>query len=243
MEEILEKGKLGKNILLNKEVDLDIYRKKEEYEKILSNIVNGGFDYAVKSLNLSDDLKNSLQEVKNLFRNKEFKGIISNSLTASLKEGLNISKDNVGDLKSIEKIKSNSLKGGISFLLSAGIDIVVNKFLKGNLFLPQIKKVINALKNFLQSNSFINKIDSSLKRLFGKKDKFKNICENWYKSYDKFNIKEINNYAATLNKFKNTLKYDRDCLQQNNIIQNMTKLINNKKDKLSQIQLQICNEL
>ena len=46
-----------------------------------------------------------------------------------------------------------------------------------------------------------------------------------------------------LNKFKNSLKYDKECVQQNNIIQNMTKLINNKKDKLSQIQLQICSEL
>lgn len=243
MEEILEKGNLGKNILLNKEIDLDIYRKKEEYEKILLNVINSGFEYAIKGLGLSDNFKKSLQEVRNIFKKKEFKDIINNSISASLKEGLNISKESPLELKNIEKIKDNTIKGGINFLLSAGIDIVINKFLKGNLFLPQIKKVIDNVKKFLQSNSFISKIDSGLKRLSGKKNNFNQICEKWYKSYENFSIKDINDYANTLNKFKKILKYDKDCMQQNNIIQNMTKLINNKKDKLSQIQLQICSEL
>lgn len=243
MEEILEKGNLGKNILLNKEIDLDIYRKKEEYEKLLSNVINSGFEYAVKGLGLSDNFKKSLQEVKDILKKKDFKEIISDSVSASLKEGLNITKDNPLELKNLDKLKDNSIKGGLKFLLSAGLDIVINKLLKGNLFLPQIKKVIDSVKNFLQSNSFISKIDSGLKKIFNRKNNFKNACDNWYKSYENFNIKDINNYANILNKFKNSLKYDKECVQQNNIIQNMTKLINNKKDKLSQIQLQICSEL
>ncbi|MDD3303344.1 MAG: hypothetical protein PHP54_00280 [Clostridia bacterium] len=243
MEEILERASKGKDIILNKELNLEVYRKKEEYERILSNVINSGLDYAIKGLNVSENFKNTLQEVRDIFKKKDFKNIISSSLSGSLKEGLDITKDRPQDLKNIDNIKNNSIKGGINFLLSAGIDIVLNKFLKGNLFLPQIKKVLDHVKGFLGSNSFLQKIDSGIRKLFGKKNKFNIICENWYKAYEKFSIKDINNFAGTLNRYKSTLKYDKECMQQNSIIQNMTKLINSKKDKLSQIQLQICNEL
>ena len=53
----------------------------------------------------------------------------------------------------------------------------------------------------------------------------------------------MNNLAKALNRERNKVANDIECVKEINIIQNMMKLVNNKKDKLSNMQLQICNNL
>ena len=63
-----------------KEILCHEHKSKEEYEKLLSNVINSGFEYAVKGLGLSDNFKKSLQEVKDILKKKDFfvklKGLI-----------------------------------------------------------------------------------------------------------------------------------------------------------------------
>ena len=67
------------------------------------------------------------------------------------------------------------------------------------------------------------------------------MCNKWYQEYDKFNIENLNTIAKTLSsKIKNVIN-SKECLIENNLIQNMTKLINSRKEKLSSSQVEFCN--
>ena len=71
----------------------------------------------------------------------------------------------------------------------------------------------------------------------------------WYKAKSKKKIMLGGNVMSLIrknihmNKMKGHIPNDTICARENEIIQNMTKLINNKKEKLSDMQLQICGNL
>ena len=116
-----------------------------------------------------------------------------------------------------------------------------NKYLKNNLLAPVINRFIDETKNFINSNDFSNKITNTINKFFDKTQEFKNMCNKWYQEYDKFNIENLNTIAKTLSsKIKNVIN-SKECLIENNLIQNMTKLINSRKEKLSSSQVEFCN--
>lgn len=230
-------------LTFNTGLDLDIRQNGEDFFKIVKNVVKRGMDYQIRGLDINDTTREGLDRIKEIFKGAEFKNILKTAIGASVKQGLEITNSKEGILKNLNKFKDISLKGGLNYLISAGIDIVVNKFLKGNIFAPVIKKVLDSIKNFLHSNSFVQKIDKGIKDIFTKTENFKNNCKEWYEAYENFNIDKINEIASNLNKMKNNILKDRDCIKENSIIQNMTELINNKKDKLTNMQFQICSEI
>ena len=99
------------------------------------------------------------------------------------------------------------------------------------------------IKNYLKSSAFITKLEKGINRVKYKVNQFKELCNSWYKSYEKFDINEINKVANNMNKNLCYVREYNDCLKENNIIQNMTKLINSKMDKLSKTQLDVCANL
>lgn len=57
------------------------------------------------------------------------------------------------------------------------------------------------------------------------------------------NILKPNDIAKNINSKLKIINYDRECISENKIIQNIAMLVNSKKEKLTDAQLQLCNVL
>ena len=53
----------------------------------------------------------------------------------------------------------------------------------------------------------------------------------------------MNKLCKYLNKNKSSVSIDKECIKENNTIQNMTELINVRNSKLTPMQMQICSNL
>ena len=240
MNNVLEDLNYTKNLKLKNDLDLEVQQNINDFKKVTENVIYSGVEYAIKSLNLNDQNFEVLNGIKKAFKTKDFKEILSTAIDCSIKFGLEFAKTKFPLLRTIDGLKSISLKGGVGTLISSAIDIFANKYLKGNLISDSIKKIFENIKNFVKSNAFIKKIEQSINRIKDKVDKFNNLCKNWYEAYEKFDLNSINDIANSINKFSTRVSNNIECLKENNIIQNMTKLINNKMDKLSQNQIEVC---
>ncbi len=246
MNDILELRNPKKDVglSLDKTLDLDIKRNNVDFTKIVGDVIRSGIIYNIKSLGKENgDLSSVLKSVKEMLNKTDYKNMIGSAVEASVVQGLENGKQKKSSLKDLNNFKNISLNGGLKFMVSAGIDILLNKLLKGNILSPIIKKAISSIKNFLSSSSFIDKIQNGIEKLQNRIGKFKQTCKDWYNAYEEFDIKKINEVAKSLNKQKGNVLNNTECTRENDIIQNMTKLINNKKDKLSDMQLQICSNL
>ena len=127
-------------------------------------------------------------------------------------------------------------------MIAASIDIIANKIVKSDLIGGYVKTFFNDLRNFFKTSAFVQKLDLAVNRVKVKIDKFQKMCESWYTYYEKFDISKMNDIADELDKKITSIK-DINCIKENSIIQNMTALINNKLDKLSKTQMEICSNL
>ena len=244
MNELLSlENVINKSRKLNNNIELNILNNNEDFNNILTNIIKKGIDYGIKSLNSSENNDGLVNIIKEVSKGKELKEIIKTCVDASISQALENKKGNIDLLKSLKSFKDISIKGGLRYLLSAGVDILFRKATKLNLFKPIVEKILFNVKNFIMSNSFIQKLDVSINKIINRKNEFKKDCLNWHKAYEEFNLKKINEIAKVLQENKNKIQNDPDCIKENNIIQNITKLVNIKKEKLSKLQLQICNDL
>ena len=234
---------LDNDIKLENGLNLEIKNTEKAFSNIVQNIVGQGADYVIKTMPVSEPIKNILLDVRKSFETKDFKKVLQTAVSSSINEGvklLNLPKNVLND---ISKVVNVSLRGGLREGVSAAIDIITNKYLKNNIFYSFIKDFIDRTKAFLFNKDFKNKIDNSIKNLTDKIDKYKVKCNEWYDYYNKLDFDKINDLAKALNKEKSSVNSNLDCIKQNNIIQNITKLVNVKKDKLSNIQMQICSNL
>ncbi|MEG2348703.1 MAG: hypothetical protein RSB67_03545 [Clostridia bacterium] len=244
MENIINLDLVKQNSLnFDNKIDFELNKSKDAFSDVVREVIDKGADYAIKAMPINDSLKDILIDVKKAFKTKDFKNIVKTAIGSSLREGmeiLNIPRNVISD---VNKIKDIAFKGGLSGALSAGIDIVTKKYLKNNIFAPTINRFLNSIKDFVFSKTFKEKLDRGISNIFDRISKYKDVCKQWYQAYDKFNIDEMNIIAKKLKYTANKVSSNMDCLTENNIIQNMTSLINTKKEKLSKIQLQICNNL
>ena len=186
---------------------------------------------------------NILVDVKKSLKTNDFKEIVNTAIGSSINEGLKVLQLPKNVIKDISNITKITLKGGLLEGINAGIDIIVNKYFKNNLFFNIIKEFKDKLKGFVGSSYFKLNIENGIDKIVKKTNKYKNVCNEWLEAYDKFDLEKINSLAKKLNLSKKDVILNEECIKQNNIIQNITKLVNNKKGKLSNIQLQICNNL
>lgn len=99
-----------------------------------------------------------------------------------------------------------------------------------------VYKFFDNLKVFVQSKDFMKKINSMIKKLDEKKNDFMEKCEEWFKAYHNMDKDAMNKISESLNSNKYVLNRYSECVKENNIIQNMTKMINNNKGILSENQ-------
>lgn len=234
-------------ISLNKDIDEKLSfqeeRNRNEYSNTVVKVVDNSIGYIIKALPVNENIKQIALDVKDAFKTGDFKEIVKTAVKSSIKEGLeilNLPKNVISDITKISKI---AFRGGLSSALSAGIDIISKKYLKNNIFSSVLFKITNEMKNYVFSKDFKIKIDNSINKLLEKNNKFNDLCQKWYESYEKFDLFNMNSLCKSIKNMQKHIVNDKDCKVQSDIIENMTNLINTKKSKLSPIQMQICNNI
>lgn len=239
--EIAEKIELKNNI--NNENKIEIENNISEFSKIVGNVVLSAGKYVMKSLNLDNNNKIYVQELVDELRRKDFKQVVKTALNASINDGIEVSKIGKEKLVDINTLKNVSLKGGLNVLLSAGVDIVMNKFLKNNLLGNIMKKFVVDLKNFIMNKGFDRKIENFVDKLKTKVTKFNELCAQWYKSYENLDISKINEVEEKIKNYSSKVSDNANCVNEANIISNMTKLVNTTQKKLTDFQMQLCQTI
>lgn len=246
MSRVLELDTLRKfdiNIDLDERFDLDLVRNRDEFTNVVSKVINKGANYIIRGMPINNHIKDILIDVKDAFKTKDFKEILKTAVNSSVREGLEILSLPKNVLKDLTNIKDIAVNGGLSEGICAGIEIISKKYLGGSVYSVYIKDLFDKTKEFVKSKDFLNKISNGVNKCLEKINDFKEICKKWYVAYDKFDLDEINNIANSLNKKKSKVNFDIECQNNNNVIQNMTELINNKRDKLTELQMQICSSI
>ena len=221
----------------------EIEKNKNEVVNIVNNVLDKGANYVIKSMPINAHIKEILLDVKKVIIEKDFNNILKVALSSSLKEGMDTIGISEGNLKEIGTVIDTAFKGGFTSAISMGIDIVSRAKQYGNIFYNYIGEFFNNLKSFVQSMEFKKKIYAYIEKCMNKVDTFKELCNDWYEAYDKFNLNEIGNIAGQLNKLKGKVSFDNECINENTIIQNITELVSRRKQKLTKTQLDICSNL
>ena len=234
-------------ISLNKDIDEKLSfqeeRNRNEYSNTVAKVVDNSIGYIIKALPVNENIKQIALDVKDAFKTGDFKEIVKTAVKSSIKEGLeilNLPKNVISDITKISKI---AFSGGLSSALSAGIDIISKKYLKNNIFSSVLFKITNEMKNYVFSKDFKIKIDNNINKLLEKNNKFNDLCQKWYESYEKFDLFNMNSLCKSIKNMQKHIVNDKDCKVQSDIIENMTNLINTKNSKLSPIQKQIYNNI
>ncbi len=228
---------------LQNELNVDEVKNVKQFTKIVEDILDKGINYAIKALPISDGVKEVALDVKEALKSNDFKHIIKTAVLSSIKEGLEFLKMPVTILKDIKNLQNVALNGGLTKMLSAGIDIVCNKYLKNNIFSDIGKALTSSIKNFISSKDFIDKLKQGFEKFNKKVESFKSICEKWHEAYKKFDIDMMNDISKEVSRKSKAVQNDRECENENNLIQNITKMVSNTKTKLSAMQFDICKSL
>ena len=210
-----------------KQTEIEVEKNKEEIQKIILSIIDKGANYVIKGMPVNKHIKEVL--------------IVNVAITSSIKEGMEIMGIKSKNMTEINNMVDTAFKGGLSNCINLGIDIIGNTKKYGNIFFNYIDDFFMGLKSFVSSTEFKKKIYANLEKCLDKVDDFKELCNDWYDAYDNFNVDELKNIAGKLNKLKSKVSFNNDCMNENNIIQNVTELVNRKKQKLTKIQFDICS--
>lgn len=230
-------------IINNLDLDNKLSSTKTNFEKIINNVLQKGANYIIKAMPVNQGVKNVLINVKDALDTKDFKSILRVAIDSSIKEGLKILGTPISVIKNITKLKDIAIKGGLKEALCSGIDIISNKYSKNNLFGDIVKEFFNKIKQYIKTNKFLNKIDDGITKINQKLSNFKTLCNNWNKEYQNFNIDNINSILKQIKKYKYSNILSDEDLKSCHIIENITSLINTKKARLSDTQLQMCQSL
>ena len=225
------------------EINTQINNNQKELVNLIINIIDKGGNYVIKSMPINKHIKEILMDIKESINTKDFGQIIKIALSSSIREGLEIVGASKETLSQLDNLVSVSLDGGLVNGINVGIDTVNNQKESKNVFYKDINDFFTKLKSFVSSVEFKNKLYASIDKSLNKVDDFKELCNDWYDAYDKFDLKDIQNIANRLNKLKTKVKFNTNCITENNIIQNVTELVKYKKNKLTKNQFEICNDL
>lgn len=224
-------------------VEVEVEKNSNELTKIISSIIEKGATYVIKGMPVNEHIKTILRDVSKTFEDKDFNAILSVAIKSSIREGL----DAMGVPKDYATKISNAVnaafKGGVTTNIKIGIDVFGNGKKYGNIFANYIEDFLSDMKNFVGSNAFKNKVEHAVNKTSKKIENFKDVCEKWYDAYDDFNIDLLKEIASKLNKMKDKVSFDSECVSENIAIQNMTELVDSRKQRLTKTQIEICNNL
>lgn len=229
-----------KNNNLDLEKDKNISILKNDLVNVTQNAVDKAANYVIKAMPIPDAARDILKDVKDSLKTRDLKTVLTTAVNSSIREGLELLGLSKSGINSLIKMKDVAVKGGFINNLKNGIEITANNFLKNNIVGDYVYKFFDELKQYVQSNRFMEKLNSIINKIMKKKDEFLNKCNKWYDAYKNMDLKSMNQISLELDKNKYVISRYEECKRENHIIQNMTDMINNKKGFLSDAQQKLC---
>lgn len=230
---------------LTKELKMDNGLKaiSNELENGVTKTIDKAASYVIRAMPIPDCAKDILLDIKDALKTKDIKEILSTAVKSSIREGMEFLGFKSSAIKNVLNLSETATKGGLAVSLKNALDLISEKFLKNNLVGNYINGFFENLKNYIQSNKFIEKLKEILNKGLEKKDKFLEQIKTWYNSYNNMNLQEMNKIATSLNRKRDIINLYPECAKENGIVQNINKMVNSKNEKLSDIQLQLCTTL
>lgn len=241
IENILEKSKD-----LNDSLNLDTENLRElnkELNSVTSKAIDKAADYVIKAMPVPDAIKDILKDVKEAIKTRDFNNILKTVLKSSIREGLEIIGIDIEKIKDVSELKEIAKKGGLVQNTKNAIEIFENNYLKNNIVGEHIYNFFEKLKNYVLSNKFIENINEFIKKMKNKQEEFFSKCEDWHEAYSNLDFDKIYDISKTLKNKHDVLGQSKECYKENQIIQNMTKMVLNQNKKLSDTQLQLCKTI
>jgi len=196
--------------------------------------------YVIKAMPVPDAVKDILLDIKDAIKTKDMREVITTAVKSTVREGMEMLGLSTASINSLMELKDVAKKGGLITSLKNGIEIVEENYLKNNIVGDYVYKFFDKLKNYIMNNEFGKSLERFIKKLDEKKNKFLEKCEDWYDAYKNMNVEKMNDVAVELNNNKYVLTRYVDCVKENNVIQNMTTMINSKNGMLTSNQQRLC---
>ena len=225
-------------------IDLSKDRKMETLKEDLTGAVEKTVDhaakYVIKALPVPDAIKDVLLDIKDAIKTKDIKQVISTTVKSTIREGFEMLGLSKKEINSLSELKDIAKKGGLVTALKNGIEIVETNYLKNNIVGDYVYKFFDKLKNYIMNSEFMKYLNNVIDKLEKKKNEFLDKCEEWYNAYKNKDLDRLNDIADKLNENKYVLARYNDCVKENNVIQNITSMVNSKKDILTSNQRRLC---
>ncbi|MBQ8043750.1 MAG: hypothetical protein IJ272_06340 [Clostridia bacterium] len=237
INEIIENTK---SLALELEEDRRMVTLKNDLSNAAEKTIDHAAKYVIKAMPVPDAVKDILLDIKDAIRTKDVSKVVSTAVNSTVREGLEMLGLSTSSINSLMELKDIAKKGGLITALKNGIEIVAENYLKNNIVGDYVYKFFDKLKNYIMNNEFGKSLDNFIKKLEEKKDKFLEKCEEWYNEYKNMNVEKMNSVASELDNNKYVLSRYTDCVKENNVIQNMTAMVNNKNSVLTTNQQRLC---
>lgn len=229
-----------KNLTLELEENKRIVNLKNDLAYAAEKTIDHAAKYVIKAMPVPDAIKDILLDVKDAIKTKDLKEILETVINSSVREGLEALGLSKNSINSLIELKDIAKKGGLITGLKNAIEIVAQNYLKNNIVGDYVYKFFDKLKNYIMNNEFARNLTNFIKKLENKKERFLNKCEEWHNAYKSGDFEKLNSVAKELECNKYVLNRYSDCVKENNIIQNMTTMVNNNNGLLTGNQLRIC---
>lgn len=239
-EQINEIIESTKNLSLEIKEDNRMSILKNDLSTATEKAIDHAAKYIIKAMPVPDAIKDILIDVKDAIRTKDIKQIVNTVIKSTVREGLELIGLSDKSINSLSELKNVASKGGLITSLKNGIEIVERNYVKQNIVGDYVYDFFDKLKSYIMNKEFGKNLTGIIDKLEKKKDKFLQKCEEWYSAYKNMNLDKLNSLAHELDSNKYILSRYIECSKENSIIQNMTAMVNNKKEILSQNQQRLC---
>lgn len=213
---------------------------KNDLSNAAEKAIDNASKYIIKAMPVPDAVKDILIDVKDSLKTKDIKQVVSTAVKSTVREGLELMGLSTSSINSLMELKNVASKGGLITSLKNGIEIVAKNYLKNNIVGDFMYDFFDKLKNYIMNKEFGKSLTNIINKLEEKKEKFLKKCEEWYNAYKNMNMEKLNIVATELNSNNYVLSRYTDCVKENNIIQNMTAMVNNKNNLLTENEKRLC---
>lgn len=219
-----------------KDLLLDIKKnlQNDSFKEMLTIAINGALKEGIDIENYNDYDFEELDDEDEFEEDEDIDDLVE---TSNNKINKKI------DLSNLSKSVQLAFRGGLPQLINLAVEVATAAKKKNNIFSNYIEDFIGRVKTYIQSDQFKNKVNIGIAKCSDKVEKFKGLCAAWYNAYDILNVDQIKDIAKEIKEMKNKVKFDNECINENEVIQNITDIITKKGEKVSRSRVDIYENL
>lgn len=229
--------------VIEKENNLSIEKEKGEFEKIISNVIDKTSNYIIKMLPVQQNVRDVILDVKEAIKTKDMKTIVKTAINSSLREAVEFIGIDPKKVQNIIKVKDALFKGGVREALCAGIDIAYSKHIKNNILGEDLQKFVDKLKENINGKEFTKNINEKVQEIDNLRQGVDMLCKKWYDAYGDLDLDSMNKLNKDIEIASSNVTITEDQKKNISIIDNMTRFVNNKQEKLNENEVNLCRNI